>query len=58
MPTNRVVESDTDTPCDECGGGTEIVTHYMTGSDGDESTLMLVSGPTRRCANSTCPSRE
>ena len=44
MPMNRVVESDIDTLCDECGGGTEVVTHYMTGWDAHESYLMLVSG--------------
>jgi hypothetical protein len=58
MPTNRVVEFDTDTRCDACGGDTEIVTLYMTGWDGDESNLMLVSGPTRQCGDRACPSRE
>jgi hypothetical protein len=57
MTTQRVVERDTDTLCEVCGGRTELVTLYATGWDGDDSVVMLMSGPSRQCADRGCPSR-
>jgi hypothetical protein len=58
MATKQVVEPDSDTRCEECGGRTEIVKLYTTGWAGDESKMRPLSGPMWQCADPSCPSRE